>query len=77
METEVLAARFAEGADLLAQEIVLGAEAFVLLGELPACVNEREVVPEFHERRAQLYKNHAQLSRECVRLAQKNNPAQH
>jgi hypothetical protein len=69
LEPEVFAARFAEGAHLLAEQFVLGAEFLVFLIELPPGANDRDVVPEFHERRRELYKNHAQISRDSRRLA--------
>ena len=58
----VLAAGFAKRADLLAQDFVLGSQFAVLAVEVATGFDCGDVVPEFHERRTQLYENHAKLT---------------
>ena len=76
-QAEVFAARFAKGADLLAQKIVVVAQLLVLPGQEPARLDERQIVAQFHKRRAKLYENHTQLGRKTGRLAEEYNPAHH
>jgi len=59
VKTKILVPRFAEGANLLAQQIVVMAQLLVLFREQAARLDEREMIAQFHERRAKLYKNHA------------------
>ena len=76
-QANVLAAGFAQGADFLAQDIVFLVQLFILFCQNTARLDEGEVIPQLHERRAKLYENHAQLGRKTGRLAQEYDPAHH
>ena len=77
MQTQILVSHFAQGAHLLAQRLILLSEFLVLSGKESTRLDEGKIVSQLHKRRAKLYKNHTQLTRESGGLAQKCDPANH
>src|ERR1041385_8229001 len=74
-KADVLAAGFAQGADLLAQDTILVTQFRILFRERAARLDDGYIITQLHERRAKLYENHAQSGRKGGRLAQEYDPA--